>query len=101
MIPSGFNLADVSFDASDPWDASSLQKKELVIFKVPLDFPTLQLSGKKLDLNSTLKIKTEKSRSSFVVEELKDLGELEHFQVLSGDASSKNFKIGNFYSINQ
>ena len=92
MIPPGYTLADISFNTSDPWDASSLQNKELVIFKVPIDFPTLQLSGKKLD--STLKIKTENERLAFAVEELTDIGELKHMKIIATDASSKKFKIG-------
>lgn len=95
MIPSGYSIADISFDSSDPWDALSLHNKELIIFKVPLDFPTLQLSGKKIDLNSTLKIKHDNERSSFSVEELQDLGELEQMKLMAADASSKKFKIGN------
>jgi hypothetical protein len=93
MIPPGYKIADISFDASDPWDASSLENSELVIFKVPLDFPTLQLSGKKIDVTSTLKIRTDNERSSYLVEELEDVGELDQVKLMAADSKTKTFKL--------
>jgi hypothetical protein len=95
-MPAGYKIADISFDASDPWDASLLENSELVLFKVPADFPTLQLSGKKIELNSTLKIRNENERSSYIVQDLDDLGELDQMRLIAADSKTKSFKISNF-----
>jgi hypothetical protein len=96
MIPSGFSLADVSFDSEDPWDVSQIKDKQVLIFRVPWDFPTVQLSGK--SLGESIKIKTDNQRLNFTVQELDDdVGELSNVNIISSDASSKSFKNGILY----